>query len=537
MQMETRRKFSSYGPVDTEMNYFVPRTELIDKIVQQLIGENPNKNGHYFTVWAPRQTGKTWAIIHSRARISKDPRFYAVFDILQTPGVGDDPVTTANHILKAIADATGLKLPVVNSEKEFQEVFRKDYFDRPVILVLDEFDCLAENTINKIVGVFRDMHIHRNSEIDKNAFNKTYLLHGVALIGVRSVLGIDSKKGSPFNIQKSIHIPNLTFDEVKVMFDDYQREWGQKIDDDVVERLFYETNGQPGLVSWFGELMVEKYNKNYPQTIEMKNWKEVFLMGSQAEPNNTIMNLISKAREPEYREILTELFDTVRKTDFSFDNLQLNYLYMNGIILFEHSEEDIGKLYAKFSSPFVQKRLFNRFADELYPNMGQIIKPFENIDHIYNGKTINIQNLLRRFEQYLRQNKTWLLNLAPRRKADLQIFEAAYHFILYGWLSRFLYQIASVIPEFPTGNGKIDILIRKENDLYGIEVKSFSNTYLLQKGIKQAAIYATRLSLSEIVLAIFIESINAENRTQHEKEHLDETTNVKVFPQFIAVNE
>jgi len=80
-------------------------------------------------------------------------------------------------------------------------------------------------------------------------------------------------------------------------------------------------------------------------------------------------------------------------------------------------------------------------------------------------------------------------------------------------------------------------LIRKENVLYGIEVKSFSNTYLLQKGIKQAAIYATRLSLSEIVLAIFIESIDAENRTQHEKEHLDETTNVKVFPQFIAVNE
>ena len=89
---------------------------------------------------------------------------------------------------------------------------------------------------------------------------RVYNLQGLALIGVRSVLGIDNKSGSPFNIQKSIHIPNLTFEEVRRMYDDYQREWEQRIEPEVVERLFYETNGQPGLVSWFGELMVEKYN-------------------------------------------------------------------------------------------------------------------------------------------------------------------------------------------------------------------------------------------------------------------------------------
>jgi len=350
-------------------------------------------------------------------------------------------------------------------------------------------------------------------------------------------LGIDNKKGSPFNIQKSIHIPNLTFDEVKQMFDDYQREWEQKIEPEVVERLFYETNGQPGLVSWFGELMVEKYNKDFPKTISMDDWDEVFLMGSQVEPNNTIMNLISKARQEEYKEILTELFDTIEKKEFSFDSPEMNYLYMNGIILFERSLEDKKKIFAKFSSPFVQKRLFNRFANELYPHMGQIIKPFENINHIYNGEAINIKNMLIRFERYLRENKEWLLKDAPRRKSDLQIFEATYQFILYGWLSRFLNQLASVTPEFPTGNGKIDLLIRKGSYLYGIEVKSFTNTYLIQKGIKQAADYAAQLKLSEIVLAVFIESISTEARAEHEIEYLDQTTNVKVYPQFISINQ
>ncbi|OAD21488.1 hypothetical protein THIOM_002740, partial [Candidatus Thiomargarita nelsonii] len=30
------------------------------KRVKQLLGDNPDKGGHYITVWAPRQTGKTW---------------------------------------------------------------------------------------------------------------------------------------------------------------------------------------------------------------------------------------------------------------------------------------------------------------------------------------------------------------------------------------------------------------------------------------------------------------------------------------------
>ena len=39
------RKFSSYGPIDTDLHYHVPRTELIDFAHAQLIGENPMKGG------------------------------------------------------------------------------------------------------------------------------------------------------------------------------------------------------------------------------------------------------------------------------------------------------------------------------------------------------------------------------------------------------------------------------------------------------------------------------------------------------------
>jgi len=43
------RKFSSYGPIDTDEHYYAPRTELIKKATTQLIGNNLDKGGHYIT--------------------------------------------------------------------------------------------------------------------------------------------------------------------------------------------------------------------------------------------------------------------------------------------------------------------------------------------------------------------------------------------------------------------------------------------------------------------------------------------------------
>jgi predicted AAA+ superfamily ATPase len=54
------RRFHSYGPINNKLHYYAPRKELIQRTFTRLIGENPDEGGHYITVWAPRQTGKTW---------------------------------------------------------------------------------------------------------------------------------------------------------------------------------------------------------------------------------------------------------------------------------------------------------------------------------------------------------------------------------------------------------------------------------------------------------------------------------------------
>ncbi len=93
-------------------------------------------------------------------------------------------------------------------------------------------------------------------------------------------------------------------------------------------------------------------------------------------PNNNILNLISKARQEPYKHVVLELFRTDKKLSFSYDDLLLNFLYMNGVISWEEDEIEIGKYYAKFPSPFVQRRLFNAFARDMFPDIGRLHDPF-----------------------------------------------------------------------------------------------------------------------------------------------------------------
>jgi hypothetical protein len=54
------RTFSSYGPLDKKVHFYAPRESLIQSAQGQLIGTGEEESGHYITVWAPRQCGKTW---------------------------------------------------------------------------------------------------------------------------------------------------------------------------------------------------------------------------------------------------------------------------------------------------------------------------------------------------------------------------------------------------------------------------------------------------------------------------------------------
>ncbi|MCP4712712.1 MAG: hypothetical protein GY869_29140, partial [Planctomycetes bacterium] len=168
-------------------------------------------------------------------------------------------------------------------------------------------------------------------------------------------------------------------------------------------------------------------------------------------PNANIINLISKANKLENRDLVMELFRTSVMPPFKFDDPRINSLYTNGVV--EPVVVD-GKHYMRFPNPFVQRRLFNRYAYEMFPDMGRLVEPLQSLDDVLTEDGLNVRGLLARYQLYLNKNSSWLFKDAPRR-VDLRIREPVYHFNLYMFLFDFLRSCGGRIsPEFPTGNGQ-----------------------------------------------------------------------------------
>ena len=208
----------------------------------------------YVTIWGPRQSGKTWikGRVLQRLRL-EHPAFDVVSLNVEHLQTETDTLAVMRELATEIALALRIEDVGVDRPSRFARLFSPEHLGKPLILLIDEFHALSPDAINAIVGVFRNICISRQEQAVLRTGEKDHLLHGVALVGVRSVLGAESRSGSPFNVQRSLRIPNLTFDEVRDMFAAYQRDSGQAIKPDVVRQLYAETRGQPGLTSWLGE--------------------------------------------------------------------------------------------------------------------------------------------------------------------------------------------------------------------------------------------------------------------------------------------
>ncbi|SLM29477.1 conserved hypothetical protein [Desulfamplus magnetovallimortis] len=498
------RTFFSYGPVDYEEHFCVPRTEIIERGYAQLI-RNPKKGGHFFTIWAPRQCGKTWLMRQVKKKIEKAYGDHFTIGMMSMQGVIMRPGEPEEGILKRVPQLLWETFELELDEppetfEEFKDLFLsgKGIFEKPVILFIDEFDSLPPGIIDQLVTLFRDIYLKR----------ERFILHGLALIGVRAVLGVDSLRGSPFNIQRSLHVPNLTADEVEELFHQYMNESGQTVNPDVVDAVYGVTRGQPGLVGWFGELLTEKYNPGVEKPIDRSVWDDVYRSALFREWNNTVLNLVKKARG-EYQNQIVELF-THSDIPFSIDVEWCAHAYLNGIIDTETVEDDMGMKtdVCRFANPFIQRRLYNALTTDLIGDRLPILSldPLDTLEDVFENPEIDTPALLNRYKDYLKRLKAKGINPwkdQPRR-SDMHYTEYVGHFHLYFWLQSALSRLCSISPEFPTGNGRVDLMLRCTDKQAIIEVKSFKDQWELKHSKTQAVSYAKKLGLKATTLALFV---------------------------------
>jgi hypothetical protein len=514
------REFYSYGPVNCRRHFCVPRCELVESCLKHIVGD-PEDGGHYFTIWSPRQSGKTWLMHQVRREIEEryGERFHIVTMSMQVIAMepDDPPDAFLSRVPLLFQHYFGVEIDQPTSWEQFSSLFSisSGLLPAPLLLFIDEFDRLPAKVIDRFVSVFRHIYLDRTS----------FVLHGLALIGVRAVLGVDSERGSPFNVQRSLHVPNFSDAEVEELFRQYQEESGQMVEPEVVAAVYDSTRGQPGLVGWFGELLTKTYNPGMDQCIDGDVWTDVYQRACYSEWNNTVLNIIKKVRHGGYQ---TQVVDLFSRSDIAFaiDAPWCSYLYLNGVIDKEEVVGEQGRMVeiCRFSSPFIQRRLYNALTSDLMGERTPILalEPLDELDDVFGGANLDLPSLLERYKGYLRRLATKGLNpwMDQPRRGDLHHTEAVGHFHLYFWLRNAVEEYCVVSPEFPTGNGRVDLHLKCREWTGIIEVKSYTNQAKLQRAIQQAAVYAAKLGLSAITVALFApveeESILAKLSGEHD---------------------
>jgi hypothetical protein len=233
----------------------------------------------YFTLHAPRQSGKTTVIKAYVNSLNKEGSYYALFCSLAPLIENSDGAEAMSTIVSCLADA--ILISKVNALKQtIDDTFwaelevRHDFkespvklflrsickrLDRDLVIFFDKTDCLYMQPLSSLLTQLRDGFTERS---------KAPFPRSIALVGMRNIRDYEDLiwdesesigSSSPFNIiTEALTLPDFTESDVKALYGQHTEATGQVFEDEAVQRAFYWSEGQPWLVNAMDQHVVEK---------------------------------------------------------------------------------------------------------------------------------------------------------------------------------------------------------------------------------------------------------------------------------------
>ena len=261
--MATVRTFNTEGPVVAADHYHIPPLERID--LDAVLGMIRDKK--YFVLHAPRQTGKTSALLVLRDLLNGGAQgdFRCVYANVEAgQAMRENVVEGMRTVLSQFALRASLTLGDDSLERICREAMnsagpggalsltlsRWAAADRkPLVLLIDEIDALVGDTLLSVLRQLRSGYDQR-----PDAFPHSIILCGVrdvrdyrihSTAEDRMVLG-----GSAFNIKaKSLRLGDFSEQEVRALLAQHTAATGQAFTEEAVRLILTRTAGQPWLVN------------------------------------------------------------------------------------------------------------------------------------------------------------------------------------------------------------------------------------------------------------------------------------------------
>ena len=486
--------FNTAGPCQTDIHYMLSPTERLPELTQLIAQRN------YFVIHAPRQTGKTTAMLTLAQELTASGQYAAVMVSVEVGSAfPDQPDIAEDAILSAWRDGIDFWLPPELQPLSWPEVshgqrigsFLKAWAQsspRPLVVFIDEIDSLQNQTLITMLRQLRDGFPRRPQGFP----------HSLALIGMRDVRDYKVASGgsdrlntsSPFNIKvRSFTLSNFSFEEVKKLYQQHTEATGQIFTPEAIERAFYLTDGQPWLVNALAKETTEYLAKDVtiPITVELINQAKEILIQRQ---DTHLDSLAERLREERVKAIIEPILagqDLPNTPDedrrFILDLGLVKRSSLGGFVI---------------ANPIYQEvipRVLSQGTQDSLP----MIQPA----WLTSEGELNSQQLLDSFLDFWRQHGEPLLRSTPYP-------EIAPHLVLMAFLHRVVNGGGTLEREYAIGSGRMDICLRYGQVTLGMELKVWreGKPDPLTEGLKQLDKYLSGLNLETGWLVIFDRRLN-----------------------------
>ncbi len=488
--MKKNRFFNTAGPCVPGDHYMIDMNERFTDI-GQLIHDK-----RYFILHAPRQTGKTTAMLQLMDELNSQDDYIALYINVEAGQAWRNNIEQLN---RTIINEFRMNAKVYLPEKyqpgsscfehignEFSSFLVNWCMElpKPLVLFMDEVDALIGDGLISVLRQLRSGYTKR-----PKAFP-----HSLCIIGLRDIrdyrIYSDSSKkyivgGSAFNIKdKSLRIADFTFDQVCKLYKQHTVDTGQTFSQEALERVFYFTRGQPWLVNAIGrELCFDDYSLDKNRNIIASDVDEKVEILIQRRDVH-LDQLADKLTEPRVANIIETILlgeNDTDKPEILPDDRQ--YLIDLGLIRNgTYGMEIANPIYREI----IPRELTLYHQDTLGQNPAWYIKK--------NGK-LNINKVVEAYIEFYKEHS----ELVTKRKTYT---EAAHHLLFMAWLQRIVNSGGIISREYAAGLGRLDLCINFAKERFAFELK-LSSTKALERGRKQLADYLDRLSLSCGWLIIF----------------------------------
>jgi len=472
------RLFEKSGVVNPVLSYYVLLDNVYNSDKQDI--KTMVDLGRYFSIFAPRQSGKTTFIEELCIQLHRDPTYVGVLLSFQEYKNLDKQEFYA-EIEKYFYSQLITRLRQVNCEKteavqqflnqhhltnnvSFKALFEglNDLLQfKKIVVFIDEFDGIPLSELENFLTTLRELY-QKHKKLTHKA------LYSVGLAGIRNITKLVVGGVSPFNIADQVVLPPFSLKNVRDLYAQYTAETNQPFTEPAVKRVYEKTQGQTWLVNRLGAILTTDIK---PETVEPIDEKDVekALKLLLREKNNHFDNLYEKAKL--YKETFVEIvFDNVKY--LAYDEEQ-SWLEQYGLIKDENG-------HAVVTNNIYKSTFVETFFEE--------VKAYENIPPQrceLPGNRLDMENILLDFEQYIAQ-----IGVQAFYK-EKKPYEKTGQFLLTAWLYQFVKggggELGYVVK---SGLGIMDVMLAYKGKKYIIETKvnrQSNITRTLNQGVAQVS--------------------------------------------------